>query len=93
MTFDEGRMRTWRFPRRSALTMLFCTLYQHILRAQKHEALTKQSLRTETRTMVGEQQRREVRDYEGQKVSQLEHARPSVVLQKARVKTSTLKGS
>jgi hypothetical protein len=23
-TFDDGRMRTWRFPRRSALTMLLC---------------------------------------------------------------------
>ena len=24
MTFDEGRMSTWRLPRRSAFTMLFC---------------------------------------------------------------------
>jgi hypothetical protein len=23
-TFEDGRMRTWRFPRRSAFTMLFC---------------------------------------------------------------------
>lgn len=35
ITFDEGLIRTWRFPRFSALTMLF-----------------KQSLRTDTRTMM-----------------------------------------
>jgi hypothetical protein len=33
LRFEDGRMRTWRFPRRSALTMLFCK----ILRSEKRD--------------------------------------------------------
>jgi hypothetical protein len=34
-TFEDGRMRTCRFPRRSALTMLFCK----ILRSEKRDVV------------------------------------------------------
>ena len=48
-TFDEGRMRTWRLPRRSALTMLTRASFYDVSTLSGAGVRT----RTETRTIVG----------------------------------------
>lgn len=89
MTFDEGRTRTWRLPRRSALTMLFWIRDEHYstdTHKITHQAVVKHRDANHDGRR-GEAERRLWRQNNGG-VSKLEYARPSVVLQKARVKTS-----
>ena len=88
MTFDEGRTRTWRLPRRSALTMLFCMMistFSIYMKLRTHQAVVENGDADH-----GGQARRAGGGLWRHKggMSTLEYARPSVVLQKARVKTS-----